>query len=252
MALTLRRKVTIILLALYWPGLFTLAHIPIPHLVRQAGVSDKGVHFLSCLILVLLLWFSISFDRKVDWRRARGWLVFCLLVLYSVFDELSQDYVGRNCDIMDLVLDVAGTLTGLLLFSFFTFWPSALLVTGIVIFGITNITRVNLADMMPIVSAAFHLSAYGVFTVLWIINMRLFRPVRVLKIRWLLSALIVPIVFLLTVKIFSLFLGRVFDVLDVIISIGAIVIVTGVVFLPSLYHKTTITKYRTGPEPAQD
>ena len=239
------------MLALYWPCLFVLAHIPVPQLVSQAGVSDKSVHFLSYLILVFFLWFSINFDRKVDWRRARGWLVFCLLVLYGVFDELSQGYVGRNCDIMDLVLDIAGIFSGLVLFSLFTFWPSALLLTVIVIFGVTNIARVNLADMMPVMGAVFHFSAYSVFTILWIVNMRLLRPMRLFKVGWLVSALVVPMVFLFAVKLFSLLIGRSFDLPDVIISIAAIVIVTGVVFLSS-FRKTAFIECEAKFEPAQE
>jgi VanZ family protein len=252
MALTLRQKATIILLAFYWPGLFALAHIPIPQLVRQADVSDKSAHFLSYLILVFFLWFSVSFDRKVDWRRARGWLMLCFIALYGVFDEISQGYVGRNCDIMDLILDIAGTLTGLVLFSIFTFWPSALLVTGIVIFGVTNIARMNLADIIPVTSAVFHLLAYGVFTMLWIRCMHISRPIDASKSRRLASSLVVPIIFLFTVKLFSLLLGLRVDLLDIFISVGAIIAVVGMVSLKTLDRKTSIVERRTKIKPAKE
>ena len=55
MALSLRRKLTVIVLALYWPSLFILAHIPIPKVVREADVSDKSLHFLAYLLLTFLL-----------------------------------------------------------------------------------------------------------------------------------------------------------------------------------------------------
>lgn len=237
MALKLRQKVTIIFLALYWPVLFTLAHIPIPQLVQRAGVSDKSVHFLSYLILVFFLWFSISFNRKVNWRRAGVWLVLLLMALYAVFDEISQIFVERNCDVMDLLVDMTGVFTGLAMFSIFGFWSSALLVTGIVIFGVTNIARTNLAEVMPVASAVFHLFAYGIFAIVWICRMRFSCSQNVTKSRWLLSALVVPMGFLLFVRLFSLIIGRSFDVLGTVLSVVSIVIVTSVVFISSLSRK---------------
>ena len=237
MALKLRQKVTIILLALYWPVLFALAHIPIPQLVQEAGVSDKSVHFLSYLILVFFLWFSFNFDRKVVWRRASVWLVLFLIVLYAVFDEFSQTFVGRTCDVMDFTTDIVGVLTGLVMFSIFGFWSSALLVIGIVIFGVTNIARTNLAEVMPVANALFNFFGYGLFTIVWICRVRLSCPQNVTKSRWLLSVLVVPMVFLLFVRLFSSIIGRSFDVSGTVLSVMAIVIVTGVVFILSLTCK---------------
>src|SRR4030042_2153286 len=147
MVLSRRQKLTIISLLVYWPGVFILAHIPIPRLVYKAGVSDKGLHFIAYLILVFLLWFAISPNRKVNWRKAAAWLVLIVVVWYGVFDEVLQGYVGRTCDIRDFFADLAGTVAGLVLFTFFTFWPVLLAVTGIAIFILTNLIRANLADL---------------------------------------------------------------------------------------------------------
>jgi len=174
MALSVRQKVTIILLLFYWPAIFILAHIPIPRLVYKAQVSDKGIHFLAYLILVFLLWFAISPNKKVSWRKAAVWWVLLVVIWYGVFDEWLQGYVGRNPDVMDFFADLAGALTSLILLSVFTFWPAALLVTGTIIFGITNITRANLAELVPVTNAIFYLFAYAIFSMLWICYMHLF------------------------------------------------------------------------------
>ncbi len=258
MALSRRQKVTldcrqasIISLVFYWPAFFILAHIPVPLLVRRAGVSDKGLHFLAYLILVFLLWFAISGDKKVNWRRAGVWWVFFVATGYGVVDELLQGCVGRNCDVRDMVANLAGILAGLILFSVFSFWPAALLVTGAVIFGITNITRANLAELVPVTNAMFHLFAYPIFTMLWICYMHLYLSIKprrgslggaksrqAPKSKWLMAALAVPIGLLLTVKLFSVILGKGFGLREVIISVVGIAAVITIIYLIALFHKT--------------
>jgi len=245
MALSRRQKVTIILLVFYWPAFFILAHIPVPLLVRRAGVSDKGLHFLAYLILVFLLWFAISGDKKVNWRKAVVWWVFIVLTGYGVVDELLQGCMGRNCDVRDIVANLAGTLTGLILFSFLTFWPAALLVTGTVIFGITNITRANLAELVPVTNAMFHLFAYPIFSMLWICYMHLYLSIKPPTLKWLIAALAGPTVLLLTVKLFSLILGKGFGLREVIISVVGIAATITLIYLIELFRKTQDTRHKT-------
>lgn len=238
MALSCRQKVTIISLVFYWPTFFILAHIPVPGLVRKAGVSDKCLHFLAYLILVFLLWFAISGDKKVNWRRAGVWWIFFVVTGYGIVDELLQGCMGRNCDVRDMVANLAGTLAGLILFSVFTFWPAALLVTGAVIFGITNIARGNLAELIPVTFAMFHLFAYAIFSMLWVYYIHLFLSLKPPKFKWLMAALAVPIGLLLTVKLSSMVLGKVLGPREVIISVAAIAAVVAITYLIALFHKT--------------
>lgn len=239
MALSRRRKATIISLVFYWPALFILAHIPIPQLVREAGVSDKSLHFLAYLILVFLLWFAVSGDKLVSWRRAAVWWILFVVACYGVVDELLQGWVaGRSCDVQDFFADLAGTIIGLILFSFFTFWPAGLLVAGTVIFVITNIARANLADLLPVANTMFHLFAYAIFTMLWIQCVHLFLPAKAPELKWLIPTLAVPTGFLLSVKLFSVVLGKDFAPSDIVISIGAIAAVVAAIYLRALFHRT--------------
>lgn len=273
MALSVQKKIAAIALALYWPALFVFAHIPIPQVVREADVSDKSLHFLGYLVLIYLLWFAVRGDEKVNWRKAAPWWILAVAAAYGILDEWSQNYVaGRSCDLQDFLADAVGTVTGLVLFSVFTFWPAGLLVTAIVIFGMTNITRADLARLMPVTSATFHLFAYAVFTALWIQYIRRVpsvlralaqhlcsrlrwgqnratsrgkpaplmpgNPQQISAGKWLMAAVAGPLALLLIVKLFSVIAGRAFAVRDMLISAGGIGGVVAVVYLAALIHGT--------------
>jgi len=228
--LTRRQKITIAALVSYWIALAVLAHIPIPQLVYRAQVSDKWLHFLAYLNLVFLLWFSISPDSQVSWRRRRVWLVFFAAAVYGGLDELLQPYVGRTGDVGDFLANVAGASTGLIMFTFLAFWQALPATLAITIFGLTNLARANLSKLVPITDAAFHIIAYGGFTLVWAQFMILHLPLRGTGGR-LLSALGVPIGFLLIVKTGSLLLGRHFAMTDLLFSVSAIITVVTATYL---------------------
>ena len=242
MVLSRRQKLTVISLLVYWPGAFILAHIPIPQLVYKIGVSDKSLHFLGYLILIFLLWFAISPDKKVNWRKAAVWWVLFVVVWYGVVDEWLQSYVGRTCDVMDFLADLAGTLAGLILFSFFTFWPALLVVIGTTIFNLTNFTRANLAELVPVTNAMFHLFGYGFFAILWLQNIHIFLPIKAPKLKWMITALILPIGFLLIVKVFSVIFGKEVVVKEVIVSVAGIAAVVVTTYLIALFRKALPAK----------
>lgn len=219
-----RQKITIAALVSYWIALAVLAHIPIPQLVYRAQVSDKWLHFLAYLNLVFLLWFSISPDSQVSWRRWLVWLVFFATAAYGGLDELLQPYVGRTGDVGDFLANVAGASTGLIMLTFLAFWQALPATLAITIFGLTNLARANLSKLVPITDAVFHIIAYGGFTLVWSQFMNIYLPIRTAGAR-LLSALGVPIGFLLFVKTGSLLLGRHFATTDLLFSVSAIVVV---------------------------
>jgi VanZ family protein len=237
MILSRRQKLTIIALLFYWPGLFILAHIPIPQLVYKAHVADKSLHILAYMVLVFLLWFAISPDKKVNWRKAIAWWILLVVVWYGVIDEVLQGYVGRSCDVTDFLADLSGTFAGLILFSFFTFWPAMLAVTGIVVFGLTNLARANMAELLPVTNALFHLFGYGFFTMLWIHNMNLFLPMKAPNLKWLITAFALPLSFLFIVKLFSIISGRYFGIKDAIVGAVGIIAVVITISAASLFHK---------------
>lgn len=240
MALSTQKKIALGTLALYWPVLFISTHISIPRVVREADVSDKSLHFLAYLILSFLLWSVVSGDKKVNWRRVMPWLVLFVIVLYGIFDELLQGYVsGRSSDVRDFIFDLAGVLTGLILSSFLMFWPAGLVITAIFIFGVTNVTRTNLADILPVTNAVFHLLAFAILTVQWIQCLHLFVAGEVHRGRRFILAVAMPTGFMITVTLFSVIAGREFTPSDIIISFGAIMtVVIGFYIQHSVKHST--------------
>jgi len=238
MALSRQHKLIIISLALYWSILFILAHIPIPQLVRKADVSDKALHFLAYMILAFLLFSAINPYKKVSWHKATVWWVLLVIVWYGVIDEVLQSYVaGRSCNIKDFVADLAGTLTGLIMLSVFTFWSVFLVMTGVTIFGLSNIARANLSDLLPGTNMAFHLFAYVLFTLLWIRYLYYWLRIMAPKPKWLIVASILPAGLLLAVKLGSLILGRSFAITDIIVSAVGIIIVVGTIFLIAFFRQ---------------
>ena len=226
MALFQQRRVSIISLVLYWPMLLVFAHIPIPESVRSANVSDKSLHFLAYLVLTFLLWFSIKPQEKVNWRKIPVWFVLFGLILYGVADEIVQSHIGRSCDPMDVVANFSGIFFCLLLLTFLTFLPAALLIAGIVIFGMANVSRTNLAEIFPVAYGVFDLLAYTIFTVFWLLNMNLFFQKKPAKLQRLILAVSMPVSFLLIVRIFSIMLGRETSAEDIIIPAVTIFVVT--------------------------
>jgi len=237
MSLLRRQKIITVSLILYWPTLFVLSHIPVPLFVRRAGVSDKCLHFLAYLILVFLFWFAVKPNYKVNWRKATAWCILLVVAGYGAVDELLQRYVGRTCDIEDFAADLAGIITGLVLLSFFTFWPAALLVAGATIFGLTNVARANLALLLPALNAMFHLFSYAIFTMLWIQVIHLNLTPKPPKLKWLMVSLALPLGLLLATKVFSVIIGRTFGPMDVILAVSGIATVVVVSYLTTLFRR---------------
>jgi VanZ family protein len=237
MALSLRHKLTIISLLIYWPAIFVLAHIPIPDVIERAAVSDKSLHFLTHLILVFLLWFAICPDRRVNWRGAVVWLILLTAIGYGGADELLQHYVGRTCAVTDFLANLVGALAGLILVTFFTFWPGLLLVMAVAVFLLTNLARANPAELLPVMSTVFYVCAYAFLTVLWVQYVRLFWLLKAPRAKWLIAAIVPPAGFLAIVKLFSVILDKAFDVRSVLLAFGGIAVVVFTVYVVALFRQ---------------
>jgi len=240
MVLLRRQRLTVIALLLYWSAIFALTHIPpinIPGWVVAMRISDKAVHYLAYLVFVFLLWFAVSPDSRVNWRRAAVWWVLVTVVCYGVFDEWLQAYVGRDPDVMDFLADLAGLVTGLILFSIFFFWTAGLVITGVAIFILTDLSQANSSDFLPVTITVFFLLAYALFSLLWIRCMYHLLHLKAPRPKWLAAALVVPMFFLLSVESFSTITGSGFKLSRSVISAIGITVVVFVVYLVALLRR---------------
>jgi len=244
MAISHRQKVMIILLLLYWPGIFILTHTPLPPtpaIFANIWQLDKIFHCIVYLILVFLLWSAINPFGKVNWGRPAAWWILLVVVWYGLIDEWLQGYVRRNPDVMDFLADLTGTLTGLILLSLFSFWPAFLVLTGGSIFITTNLTRqANWPEQFPVVNTAFCFFAYAFFCLLWMRYMHHFFPVKAPQPRWLTGALALPTALLAAAALFLIITGSGFRTQDTAVSLAGIAVSVTVVFFAALLKGKTL------------
>ncbi len=203
MPLQKRHKYIIAGLSVYWPLLFIATHVPIHDLGRRTGMSDKTMHVLAYLGLVFFVWLAVSPYDKVNWRKAKVWVILAVIVWYGAIDEWLQSYVGREARVDDFVADTIGVLVGLGLLSVFSFWPAALTVTALFIFAISNMSRIDLLWDVPYLNIGFHFVGYSAFALVWIQYLDRRLPVKISAVKWIISALLLPLVLLCAVKLSS-------------------------------------------------
>ena len=208
MPLLRRHKYIITALAVYWPLLFILTHIPVPDLARRSGMSDKTMHVLAYMVLVFLAWLAVSPYEKVDWQRTKVWAILAVIIWYGVFDEWLQGRVGRSANLLDFYADIIGAVAGLLILSVLSFWPASLIVTAIFIFAGTNLSSIDRLWDMPFLNTAFHFFGYAGFTLIWIQYMHRCVHQPASHLRWLTEAMAMPLLLLLSVKLCSFAIGK--------------------------------------------
>ena len=102
-----------VILAVYWPTLFVVTHLPKLPSVEVPG-SDKTLHFAAYLLLTLTFWLARYGKARPDPRRFRAYLVLIIMAVYAALDELTQGLVpNRYSDPYDWLADVLGVLVAL-------------------------------------------------------------------------------------------------------------------------------------------
>jgi VanZ family protein len=219
-----RHKYLIAGLAVYWPLLFIATHIPIHDLGRRTGMSDKTMHWLAYLGLVFFIWLAVSPYEKVNWKKAKVWGILAVLVWYGAVDEWLQSYVGRGTELADFFADMRGTLLGLAILTFFSFWPAALVVTAIFTFTVSNMARLESVWNQPYLDIAFQFASYSVFTLLWVQYLDRKLPAKVSAMKWMASSLVLPVILLAVVKLSCPFFGEQVWLWDCLTAIAGIIL----------------------------
>lgn len=220
MPLLRRHKYIIAGLSIYWPLLFIATHIPIHDLGRRTGMSDKTMHWLAYLGLVFFIWLAVSPYEKVNWKKAKVWVILAVIVWYGAVDEWLQSYVGRGAEVGDFLADMCGVMLGLAILSFFSFWPAALVVTAIFTFTVSNMARLESVLGQPYLDIGFQFVSYSVFTLIWI--QYLDRKLPAMK--WISSCLVLPLILLSVVKLSAPFFGEQILLWDCLTAIAGILL----------------------------
>ena len=223
-----RHKLAIASLTLYWTVIFILTHIPIPAMIKSAGVRDKYMHFLAYLILTLFLWVAISPFKRVNWLKWQVWLAIALTAGYGGMDEFLQGFVGRGTDLHDFYANMTGVFTCLIILSFLSFWPASLAVSAIFIYILPNFTTGSLFTQHPMLNTGFHFFGFAGFTMIWIQVMDRFLPMREVNFKWPVFATLIPMLFLAAVKITTVLVGKNIWKIDVITAVVGIIIIVAI------------------------
>lgn len=103
-------------LVIYWIVIFILTSLPID-IAININVSDKIEHFGAYGVLSFLLFFTLSFQKKIPlFKEFPATFTLVFASLYGMVDELHQLLVpGRNADIKDWIADLTGALLAVLI-----------------------------------------------------------------------------------------------------------------------------------------
>ena len=232
MFLLRRHKWVLISLIIYWPLIFIATHIPhVPEWVGGAQMSDKTMHFLSYLGLISLVWFTISPYEKVNWRKSKVWVILAVMVWYGAVDEWLQGFVGRQPEVGDFYADLGAVLLGLLVMSIFSFWGAVLVISSVLIFVITNLTRGDIAFSNYTLNSAFYFLSYTFFTLVWIQFAERNLRIRGEGLKWFGVCTGVPVVVLAGMKVSSLWFGKSIWMTDIVTAVSAIGAAVGVSYV---------------------
>jgi VanZ family protein len=99
--------------------IFILTSLPID-IAINLDVSDKIEHFGAYGVLSFLLFFTLSFQKKIPlFKEFPATFTLVFASLYGMIDELHQLFVpGRSADIKDWIADFLGSLLAVLIAKF--------------------------------------------------------------------------------------------------------------------------------------
>ncbi|MBZ0199793.1 MAG: VanZ family protein [Ignavibacteriaceae bacterium] len=103
-------------LAVYWAAIAVATSIPAKSLPKTS-INDKIEHILAYFGLGFLLSFALYAQGKYIFLK-NNYAISALLItlIYAVVDEIHQLLIpGRQCDILDMIADLAGAIAGIIL-----------------------------------------------------------------------------------------------------------------------------------------
>ncbi|MDR0551017.1 MAG: VanZ family protein [Spirochaetaceae bacterium] len=92
---------------------FYLSSLPTIHIIEDANISDKLIHFV-CFAGLTGAWSWWWTPKAVKTRPIRSALItICAVSLYGIIDEFHQSFTpGRECSALDWLADTLGAVLG--------------------------------------------------------------------------------------------------------------------------------------------
>ena len=199
MKLLRRHKYVLLALAVYWPLVFTLTHIPVPDIARKSGMSDKTMHVTAYFVLTFLVWCAVSPYRRVRWSDKKAWLVVLVVAVYGAIDEYLQGFVGRSADVDDFIANLFGIVFAMGVLSIFQFWPAMLVAAVTLIFVISNLSELTALYPHLHLNTVFHFGGYAGLSLIWMQHIERYMHLRRNRAVWLLTAAALPLAVLAVV-----------------------------------------------------
>ena len=235
-----------VVLAVYWPLLFTSTHLPrLPDL--QIFGRDVTLHFVAYLILTLLFWLAKYGKQRPGITSVPFYWTLLLMSVYAAIDEFTQNFafIGRNGDPIDWCSDVAGALTALVLlavirrpyyllalywFAFFvvTHWPQK------------DVSLITLPDPWGQFQLFYLFIAYLTLTFLWFRSISP-EPRFVINKKILVASVCVLPVYALVDEFISYIMQKGFHLSDIIVSCSAILLASLCTAAFAQHHKSRDT-----------
>ncbi len=235
MNLSKTRKISLVILLLYWPLIFILTHVPLQQeLLQQIQASDKTLHFLVYFILSFLLYFAVEPAGKLSLKSRKVWLLFSALLFYAAADEWLQGIVGRSSDFLDFIANLTGVVAAFVLLSFLSFQPALLIFTAVSIIVITKAAQMRFTGRLSFIKPAVYSLAYAFFTVIWCCCIRSTKSLKSSKFKWLVAAFALPLTIFLAAAFFSFVLANSFQLPEIICSLAAIFAAVTISYLTNL------------------
>jgi len=114
--LAVSRTIIKIFLIIYWILVFVATSLPSTSAIG-IGKFDKIAHFSAYAVLAFLMYWLFDINKKTEilsWRKV--FVIIFVLTFYGIFDEIHQSFIpGRSTEFYDLVADVLGIWTGVLI-----------------------------------------------------------------------------------------------------------------------------------------
>ncbi|NLE28583.1 MAG: VanZ family protein [Phycisphaerae bacterium] len=108
-----------VITGLYLILLLTLTHLPHPGPIPEVPGKDKTLHFFAYFVATGL---SLRAFGSSNRPKRRMLLISIMLIILGAFDEMTQPYVNRSCDLLDWLADATGIIIVTILYAAIRFY----------------------------------------------------------------------------------------------------------------------------------